>query len=147
MVNNKKQQITEKYKKELEEQLEYRKVTLRTEIGNAIKEAREQGDLSENADYSSAREKQSENEAKIAEIEEILKYAEIVKTTHIVIKYVALNKIDEYDISGSESNPFEEKISSESPLAKAVAGHKKGDIVTMTTEAGKDIKIEIISID
>ena len=147
MVNNKKQQITEKYKKELEEQLEYRKVTLRTEIGNAIKEAREQGDLSENADYSSAREKQSENEAKIAEIEEILKYAEIVKTTHIVIKYVALNKIDEYDISGSESNPFEKKISSESPLAKAVAGHKKGDIVTMTTEAGKDIKIEIISID
>lgn len=147
MVNNKKQQITEKYKKELEEQLEYRKVTLRTEIGNAIKEAREQGDLSENADYSSAREKQSENEAKIAEIEEILKYAEIVKTTHIVVKYVALNKIDEYDISGSESNPFEKKISSESPLAKAVSGHKKGDIVTMTTEAGKDIKVEIISID
>ena len=69
MVNNKKQKITEKYKKELEEQLEYRKVTLRTEIGNAIKEAREQGDLSENADYSSAREKQSENEAKIAEID------------------------------------------------------------------------------
>ena len=147
MVNNKQTEITEKYKKELEEELEYRKVTLRTEIGVALKDARDQGDLSENADYSSAREKQSINEARIVEIEDILKYAKIVKTVHIVVKYIALNKVEEYNISGSESNPFEKKISSESPLAKAISGHKKGDVVTMTTETGKDIKVEIISID
>ena len=147
MVNNKQTEITEKYKKELEEELEYRKVTLRTEIGEAIKEAREQGDLSENADYSSAREKQGQNEARIIEIEEILKHAKIVQTVHIVVKYVKLNRVEEFNISGSESNPFEKKISSESPLAKAVLGHKKGDTVYMTTEAGKDVEIEIISID
>ncbi len=147
MVNNKQTEITEKYKKELEEELEYRKVTLRTEIGEAIKDAREQGDLSENADYSSAREKQGQNEARIAEIEEILKHAKIVKTVHIVVKYVKLGKVDEFNISGSESNPFEKKISSESPLAKAVLGHNKGDIVYMTTESGKDIELEILSID
>ena len=80
MVNVKQTEITEKYKKELEEELEHRKVVLRTEIGDAIKEAREQGDLSENADYSSAREKQAQNEARITEIEEILKHAKIVQT-------------------------------------------------------------------
>ena len=55
--------------------------------------------------------------------------------------------MDEFNISGSESNPFEKKISSESPLAKAVLGHNKGDIVYMTTESGKDIELEILSID
>ena len=132
---------------EAENELNELKNVRRPEIVQALKEARAQGDLSENADYSSAREKQGINEARISEIEDILKYAEIVKTTHIVVKYVALNKVEEYNISGSESNPFEKKISTESPLAKAVAGHKKGDVVTMTTEAGKDIKVEIISID
>ena len=105
MTNNKQTEITEKYKKELEEELEYRKVTLRTEIGEAIKEAREQGDLSENADYSSAREKQGINEARILEIEEILKHAKIVQTVHIKVEYVKLGRVEEFNISGSESNP------------------------------------------
>jgi len=147
MVNIKQTEITEKYKKELEEELDYRKVTLRTEILKAINEARGQGDLSENADYSSARENQSINEARIIEIENILKYAKIIQSVHIVVKYVKLNRVEEFNISGSESNPFEKKISSESPLAKAVLGHKKGDIVYMTTESGKDIEIEILAID
>ena len=146
MTNIKQTEITEKYKKELEEELNTL-IKKSTEIGQDLKAAREQGDLSENADYAAAREKQAINETRIQEIKDILKYAKIVKTIHIKVEYVKLKKVEEFDISGSESNPFEKKISSESPLAKAVLGHKKGDTVYMTTEAGKDVEIKILEID
>ena len=140
-------EITAKRKEELEKELEWRKNTERDRILTAISEARAQGDLSENADYSSARDAQSKNEAAIAELEETLKHVKIIQATRIKVKYVALKETAEYLVSGSESNPFEGKISAESPLAKAVIGHKAGDTVYMTTEAGKDVEIEIISID
>ena len=146
MTNIKQTEITEKYKKELEEELNTL-IKKSTEIGLDLKAAREQGDLSENADYAAAREKQAINETRIQEIKDILKYAKIVKTIHIKVEYVKLKKVEEFDISGSESNPFEKKISSESPLAKAVLGHKKGDTVYMTTEAGKDVEIKVLEID
>ena len=140
-------EITAKRKEELEKELEWRKNTERDRILTAISEARAQGDLSENADYSSARDAQSKNEAAIAELEETLKHVKIIQATRIKVKYVALNEIQEYLVSGSESNPFEGKISAESPLAKAVIGHKAGDTVYMTTENGKDVEIKILEIE
>lgn len=140
-------EITAKRKEELEKELEWRKNTERDRILTAISEARAQGDLSENADYSSARDAQSKNEAAIAELEETLKHVKIIQATRIKVKYVALKEIAEYLVSGSESNPFEGKISAESPLAKAVIGHKAGDTVYMTTENGKDVEIKILEID
>ena len=129
-------EITAKRKEELEKELEWRKNTERDRILTAISEARAQGDLSENADYSSARDAQSKNEAAIAELEETLKHVKIIQATRIKVKYVALKETAEFLVSGSESNPFEGKISAESPLAKAVIGHKAGDTVYMTTENG-----------
>ena len=140
-------EITAKRKEELEKELEWRKNTERDRILTAISEARAQGDLSENADYSSARDAQSKNEAAIAELEETLKHVKIIQATCIKVKYVALKETAEYLVSGSESNPFEGKISAESPLAKAVIGHKAGDTVYMTTENGKDVEIKILEID
>ncbi len=140
-------EITAKRKEELEKELEWRKNTERDRILTAISEARAQGDLSENADYSSARDAQSKNEAAIVELEETLKHVKIIQATRIKIKYVALKETAEYLVSGSESNPFEGKISAESPLAKAVIGHKAGDTVYMTTENGKDVEIKILEID
>lgn len=140
-------EITAKRKEELEKELEWRKNTERDRILTAISEARAQGDLSENADYSSARDAQSKNEAAIAELEETLKHVKIIQATRIKVRYVALKETAEYLVSGSESNPFEGKISAESPLAKAVIGHKAGDTVYMTTENGKDVEIKILEID
>ena len=85
MVNAKQIDLTVSGKKELEEELEWRKVSERDRIKEAIKVAREQGDLSENADYTSAREEQSKNEARITEIEDMLKHARIVEVTTIKI--------------------------------------------------------------
>ena len=147
MSNTEQISLTVNGKKELEKELNHRKNEERDRIKNAIKEAREQGDLSENADYASAREEQSANEARIFEIEEILKHAVIVDEQKVRVKYIELNKECEYTICGSESNPFAGKISSDSPLAKAVMDHKAGDIVYMTTEAGKEIKLQLISIE
>lgn len=146
MVNAKQIDLTVSGKKELEEELEWRKVSERDRIKEAIKVAREQGDLSENADYTSAREEQSKNEARITEIEDMLKHARIVEVTTIKIRYVAKNLVKEFQICGSETDPFSGKISNESPLAKAVLGHKAFDHVFMTTETGKDIEIEILEI-
>ncbi len=146
MADVKQIEITRTGKEELEKELSWRKNDERNRIGNAIKEAREQGDLSENADYKSAREEQSANESRIQEIEHVLKYAHIVDIIYIKVRYLDLNKDVDYEICGSESDPFKNKISSDSPLAKAIAGHKKGDKFIMTTESGKDLRLELLSI-
>lgn len=146
MVNAKSVALTINGKKELEEELDRRKNQDRTRIKEAIKEAREQGDLSENADYASAREEQSANETRIQEIEEILKNSYIVDVTYITVKYVKLNKIENFEICGSETDPFKKKISLDSPLARAIAGHKAGDKIIMTTESGHDVELELLSI-
>ena len=144
MTNNKPIEMTAARKQELEKELEWRKGEEADRIRKAIDEARSQGDLSENADYSSAREAQRDNEARIAELEATLKHVVIIQATHIKVQYVASGEICEFLISGSESNPFEGKISSESPLAKAIYGHKSGEVVYMTTETGKDVEIKIL---
>ncbi|MDT8336277.1 MAG: transcription elongation factor GreA [Candidatus Izemoplasmatales bacterium] len=123
----------------------------------ALKEARAQGDLSENADYDAARDEQARIEARIKEIENILKNSEIIKENNrsrvigmgktVVVKF-AHNKIEtEFTIVGKlEANPIQKKVSNESPIGKAIIGTKKGKIVTYKSETGQEITVEIIDV-
>jgi len=133
----------EKIKQELDE----RKNTRRKEITHRIEEAIKLGDLSENAEYHEAKDDQGMNEARIRELEEIIKSSEIIKTTDISknninlgTKLKATSNGKEYDftiVGANEANPGEGLISNESPLGKAMIGKKKGDQVEVETPAGK----------
>ncbi|MDR1197315.1 MAG: transcription elongation factor GreA [Candidatus Nomurabacteria bacterium] len=135
--------ITQHGKMELEEEL---KVLLdsRKEISERIAEARAYGDLSENAEYSAAREEQSLNESRIMEIENILQNAEIIKGgkggkialgSTVILKNGAET---EYRIVGAvEADPLDGKLSNESPLGSALMGKKTGDKVTIKTPKGE----------
>ena len=122
----------------------------------AIKEARALGDLSENADYDAAKNDQAEIEGRIKKIEKMLENVEIIEKgdssvvslgTTVSIKYVDdEDETDEYQIVGSqEADPFESKISNESPIAQALFDHKVGDIVTVESPNG-NYEVEIIEI-
>lgn len=135
----------------LEEELEELKKVKRPEIINAIKEARALGDLSENAEYSSARDNQAKLEARIKEIEYTLEHATIIENSNdgkvrvgsvVTIMYDEDDE-EQYTIVGTnEADPFENKISNESPIAQAVLGKIKGDKVTVESPNGSfDIKI------
>ena len=146
--------ITEEGLKKIKEELENRKVTIRQQIANAIKEAKEQGDLSENAEYSEAKSQQSENEARIAELEVMLKESQVVtydKSSDVVqmgskVKVKFNGDEMEFQIVGSnEAKPAEFKISNESPMGKAFMGSKKGDKVEVETPGGK-LKYVILDV-
>ena len=121
----------------------------------AIKEARALGDLSENAEYDAARNEQAELEARIKKLEQIMENVSIIETVDndsvnigntVKIKYVDDDEEDEYKIVGSqEANPFESKISNESPIAKALLGKHVGEIVNVESPNGV-YQIEITSI-
>ena len=132
----------------LKAELEKLKTVDRIQIREAIKEAREQGDLSENADYASARERQAEIEARILEIENILKHAKIMEITKVTVTYIDLKRTVSYEVVGTiEADPFAGKISNDSPLGKAVSLYKPGDEFYITTESGKEIKLRLESIN
>lgn len=146
--------ITEEGLKKIKEELENRRVTLRQNIANAIKEAKEQGDLSENAEYSEAKRQQAENETRIAELEFMLKDSTVVSyagnsgTVQMGSKVkVKFNGSEmEFQIVGSnEANPGEMKISNESPMGKAFVGRKKGEKVDVNTPSGI-IKYTILDV-
>ena len=152
MAEKKEVFLTAKGFTEIEEELDELKRVKRPEVINAIKEARALGDLSENAEYHSAREEQAIIEGRIQELEYMIDHAVIINEeasdkvrigSTIVIKYVGEEDTEEYKIVGStEADPFEDKISNESPIAKALMGKKKGDIVTVESPNGKyDVKI------
>ncbi len=137
---------------ELENELNDLKLNKRPEIISALKEARAQGDLSENADYDAARNAQAELEGKIKELEFMLENAKIIDNKDkdminigsvVTISYIDDNEEEEYKIVGSmESDPMNNKISNESPIGKAVIGKKAGDIVSVTSPNGSfDVKI------
>jgi len=121
-------------------------------IVKAIEEARELGDLSENAEYHAAREEQGKMEARYKELEYMIENAVIIEEKNdgkvnigstVSIEYIDDKEIEEYTIVGStEADPFENKISNESPIAKAILNHEKNDIVTVTSPNGNyDVKI------
>ena len=143
--------------KKYEDELQDLKVNRRKEVAQKIKEAREQGDLSENAEYDAAKDEQRDIEARIEELEKILKNAEVV-----VEDEVDLDKINigcrvrildlefseelEYKIVGStEANSLKGKISNESPVGKALMGKKVGDVIEVETQAGM-IQYKVLEI-
>lgn len=139
----------------LEEELDHLKKVERPDVITAIKEARALGDLSENAEYSSARERQGKLEARIKEIEYTLEHATIIENSSdgkvcvgsvVTIKYEEDDEEEEYTIVGTnEADPFENKISNESPIAQAVMGKKEGDKVSVESPNGS-FDIEIIKV-
>ena len=134
--------------KKLEDELHDLKVNKRREIAGKIKEAREQGDLSENAEYDAAKDEQRDIEARIEEIEKILKNAEVVVEDEVDSDKINIGcKVDvldlEYDeeiefqiVGSTEAYSLEGKISNESPVGKALIGAHKDDIVDVETPAG-----------
>ena len=134
--------------KKYEEELQELKVVKRREVAQKIKEAREQGDLSENAEYDAAKDEQRDIEARIEELEKILKNAEVVDEDEVdlgrinigcKVKILDIEYNDEleYKIVGStEANSLKGKISNESPVGKALIGAKVGDVIDVETQAG-----------
>ena len=131
-----------------EEELQDLKVVKRREVAEKIKEAREQGDLSENAEYDAAKDEQRDIEARIEELEKILKNAEVVDEDEVDLEVINIgcrvkildveyNDELEYKIVGStEANSLKGKISNESPVGKALIGKKVGEVITVETQAG-----------
>ena len=144
--------------KKLEDELHDLKVVRRKEVAEKIKEAREQGDLSENAEYDDAKDEQRDIEARIEELEAILKNAEVVvedeaDTEKINVGCKVLVYDEEFEeevefkiVGSTEANSLQGKISNESPLGKALIGAKVGDEISVEAPAGmmnyKILKIE-----
>jgi transcription elongation factor GreA len=145
-------QITAEGKKELELELAELK-SRRGAVADKISEARDFGDLSENAEYDAAREEQGLLETRIAEIEEIVNNAEIIKASkkstvglgsRVELKTGA--KKVQYTVVGPvEANPLEGKVSNESPIGMALYGKKEGDKVTISTPKG-DISYTVVTV-
>ena len=135
--------------KTLEDELFDLKVVKRKEVAQKIKEAREQGDLSENAEYDAAKDEQRDIETRIEEIEKILKNAEVVDEDEVALDVVSIGcsvrlyDIDmeeevEYQIVGStEADSLNFKISNESPVGSALIGRKVGETVEVETQMGE----------
>jgi len=137
--------LTREGREELEKELEALKAR-RGEIAEKIKAARDFGDISENAEYDTARDEQAQVESRIAEIEEILQNSTLIVGTNgdgliVLGSKVTLESdrgVVEYTlVSSVEADPAEKKISDESPIGQALMGKKKGDKVEITTPSGK----------
>ena len=156
-MEEKKNLLTYAGLKKLEEELHDLKVVKRKEVAEKIKEAREQGDLSENAEYDAAKDEQRDIEARIEEIEKILKNAEVVVEDEVDLDKISVGcqvkildiEFDEeleYKVVGStEANSLTGRISNESPVGRAIMGASVGDIVTVETPAG-DLQYKILEI-
>ena len=143
-------------KEKLERELEELRTTKRAEIIERIKIARSFGDLSENSEYESAKDEQAFMEARIKEIQNMLNHAEIIDNKSIDENEVAVGKTvtfqedddepETYQIVGAEeADPFEGKISNESPIACGLIGHKLGDVVSIYTPDGS-LQVKIIDV-
>ena len=144
--------------KALEDELENLRVVKRKEVAGKIKEAREQGDLSENAEYDAAKDEQRDIEARIDELEKILKNVEVVVEEEVDLEKInvgctILVHDDEYDeeiefkiVGSTEANSLQGKISNESPVGQALIGKKVGDVVDVETPAG-NIRYTVLKIE
>ena len=144
--------------KALEDELENLRVVKRKEVAGKIKEAREQGDLSENAEYDAAKDEQRDIEARIDELEKILKNVEVVVEEEVDLEKInvgctILVHDDEYDeeiefkiVGSTEANSLQGKISNDSPVGQALIGKKVGDVVDVETPAG-NIRYTVLKIE
>ena len=151
-------QITAEGLKRLEEELAQRKGPIREEIVERLKEARAQGDLSENSEYDQAKEDQGKNESRIVELELMIKTAVIIDTSSsgkegivslgctVILKDVETGEEETYTVVGTtEADPFNNKISNESPVGTAILGKKIHDVVVANTPAG-ELSYEIMEV-
>jgi transcription elongation factor GreA len=157
MSDEKKHYMTLEGKQKLENELEYLKTEKRKEVVERIKVARSFGDLSENSEYDAAKDEQAFVEARIAQLEKMVRNAVIIEdnkdssgTVSIgkSVRFLELPDGDEetYMIVGSaEADPFEGKISNDSPMAKSLLGKKPGDEVNVHTPGG-DISVRILEV-
>lgn len=145
---DKKNILTYEGLKRYEDELQNLKVVKRKEVAQKIKEAREQGDLSENAEYDAAKDEQRDIELRIEELEKLLKNAEVVVEDEIDLDKINIGckvKVYEVDedeemefkiVGSTEANSLQNKISNESPVGQALIGKKVGDIVEVETQSG-----------
>lgn len=134
--------------KQYEDELQNLKVVKRKEVAQKIKEAREQGDLSENAEYDAAKDEQRDIELRIEELEKLLKNAEVVVEEEIDVNKINIGckvklldveydeEMEFYIVGSTEANSLQNKISNESPVGQALMGKKAGDVVDVETQAG-----------
>ena len=145
--------------KKLEDELHELKVVKRKEVAGKIKEAREQGDLSENAEYDAAKDEQRDIEARIEEIEKILKNAEVVVEDEVddgvisvgcKVKVLDMEYDEEMDfqlVGSTEANSLQGKISNESPVGKALIGAKQGQVVDVELADGEVMQYRVLKIE
>src|SRR5262245_54587559 len=141
----------------LKDEIEYLSTEKRREVADRIRHAREFGDINENAEYDDAKNEQALLEHRIATLEERLRSARVLEKKDISkdvvsvgslvkLKDMKANKTVEFTIVGSaEANPSENKLSKESPVGKAIIGHKKGEVVEVTAPRGA-LKFKILGI-
>lgn len=148
MAESKKRLLTYAGLKALEDELENLKVVKRKEVAAKIKEAREQGDLSENAEYDAAKDEQRDIELRIEELEKLLKNAEVVVEEEIDVNKINIGckvklldveydeEMEFYIVGSTEANSLQNKISNEAPVGRALIGKSVGDVVDVETQAG-----------
>ena len=157
-LNNKEYPMTQEGFDKLQEELDHLKTVKRPEVVEKIKVARSFGDLSENSEYDAAKDEQGFVEQEISKIEEMIRYAKIIEenvdNTEVQIgKTVTFKELpngpaESYKIVGSaEADPFEGKISNESPIAGALIGSKLNDEVNVPLPNGNEMKVKIVKID
>ena len=145
--------------KKLEDELHDLKVVKRKEVAEKIKEAREQGDLSENAEYDAAKDEQRDIELRIEEIEKILKNAEVVVEDEVDLDKISVGckvKVHDFEfeedielkiVGSTEANSLQGKISNESPVGKALIGAKQGDVVDVELADGEVMQYKVLKIE
>lgn len=145
---DKKNLLTYQGLQKLENELQELKVVKRKEIAQKIKEAREQGDLSENAEYDAAKDEQRDIELRIEELEKLLKNAEVVVEEEIDVNKINIGckvklldveydeEMEFYIVGSTEANSLQNKISNEAPVGRALIGKSVGDVVDVETQAG-----------
>lgn len=148
MADTRKNILTFAGLKALEDELFDLKVNKRKEVAQKIKEAREQGDLSENAEYDAAKDEQRDIEARIEELEKLLKNVEVVDEDEVDLDTVSVGcrvrvydadfeeEVEYYIVGSTEADSLNNKISNESPVGAALIGRKVGESVEVETQAG-----------
>jgi transcription elongation factor GreA len=143
----------------LKSEIEHLRTDKRREVAERIKEAREFGDISENAEYDDAKNEQALLEGRIAQLEEKLRRAQVIDEKAISTDEVVFGSVvhvkdqktgdsQKFQIVGStEANPLEHKLSNESPIGKALLGKKRNDIVTVEVPRGPKKKLKITKIE
>jgi transcription elongation factor GreA len=157
-VNEKETLLTTEGLQKLQEELDDLKTVHRAEVNNRIRQAKEFGDLSENAEYEDAKQEQAFVEGRIIQLEAMIRNARVIDESDIVagevhlgatvkVKDVKSGNVLEFNIVGStEADPVNHRLSNESPLGKALMGQKKGDTVEVHTPRGQvSYKVESIS--